>query len=139
MKLYFIWLLACIGSLVSLYMSDIQHLEPCHLCWYQRACLFPLTIILGISAYRGFKGIAIYALPLAMIGFAFAFYQVLIQEIPGWNPINICGAGPSCTNRVAILGPITIPMLSAALFLLMSGLLAFVLKDTQQNQTTDPS
>lgn len=136
--LYFTWLLACIGTLISLYFSNVKHLDPCHLCWYQRTCLFPLTVLLGIAAYRGFSEIAIYTLPLALIGLGFALYQIGIQEIPGWNPIDICGAGPSCTERTVVIGPITIPMLSAALFLSISLLLSFLLKTTCYENSTSP-
>ncbi len=116
--LYFSWLITCIAFVGSLYFSDIRHHEPCHLCWYQRICLFPLIFILGIACYRGFRGIGIYVLPLVVIGLLFAIYQIAIQEIPGWNPIDMCGAGPSCSERVEIgLGFITLPMLSALAFL----------------------
>ncbi|MCH9610003.1 MAG: disulfide formation protein [Chlamydiales bacterium] len=124
--LYFAWLLAAIGTLISLYFSEVKMMEPCHLCWYQRICLFPLVILLGIAAYRGFLGIASYALPLAALGFMLALYQVMMQEIPGWNPIDICGGGPSCDDGITVLGPITIPMLSMACFGVISALLSLV-------------
>ncbi len=119
--LYLTWVIACIATLVSLYFSGIRNLEPCHLCWYQRICLFPLSIILGIATYQGNYRIAPYVLPLVLCGFGFAAYQVAIQEIPGWNPIDMCGAGPSCSEKVNIgLGPITIPMLSATTFVVLA-------------------
>ena len=125
--LYFAWLLATCGVLCSLYFSDVKNLEPCHLCWYQRICLFPLVIILGIAAYEGFLGIARYLVPQVACGFLFALYQIAIQEIPGWNPIDMCGAGPSCSEKISIgLGPITIPMLSAFGFLLIGFILTMV-------------
>lgn len=122
--LFFAWLCATIATLGSLYFSAIRHMEPCHLCWYQRICLFPLMIILGIASYRGSRGVCRYALPLVGIGLTFALYQIAIQEIPGWNPIDICGAGPNCTEKILIgLGPITLPMLSAANFFIIGALL----------------
>lgn len=124
LELYLAWLLASLGTLLSLYFSEIRHLEPCHLCWYQRICLFPLVIILGIAAYNSFFDITRYVLPQVIIGFLFALYQIVLQEIPGWNPIDICGGGPSCAEKLYIgLGPITIPMLSAAGFFAIGFLL----------------
>lgn len=118
--LYFAWLFSCLGVMGSLYFSEVRHLEPCHLCWYQRIALFPLALILGISTYCSEKRSIHYALPLAMIGLIFSVYQILIQEIPGWNPIELCGAGPSCSEKTSIgLGFITIPMLSALNFFLI--------------------
>ncbi|NGX60687.1 MAG: Disulfide bond formation protein C [Chlamydiae bacterium] len=122
--LYFAWLLVCVGTLISLYYSDIMHKEPCHLCWYQRICLFPLIFSLGIAAYRGFHGIAPYLLPQSILGLLIALYQICIQEIPSWGGIDICGSGPSCSEKSLIgLGPITFPMLSAAGFLILTLLL----------------
>lgn len=120
-SLYLAWVLSCIGVLASLYFSEVKHLEPCHLCWYQRIFLFPLALILGIATYLGDFKSTHYTLPLAILGFLFALYQVGIQEIPGWNPIELCGKGPSCSDKIFIgLGPITIPMLSALNFFLIS-------------------
>jgi disulfide bond formation protein DsbB len=118
--LYFSWLFATVGMIISLYFSDVKNFEPCHLCWFQRICLFPLCPILGIAAYRGFQDISRYLLPQVVFGLVLALYQVAIQEIPGWNFIEICGAGPSCSDKILIgLGPITIPMLSAFGFFLI--------------------
>jgi len=118
--LYSAWFAATFGTLASLFFSDILNHEPCHLCWYQRIALFPLAIILGIATYRGFFGIVRYVLPQAVGGFILALYQVAIQEIPDWNPIEMCGAGPSCSEKISIgLGPLSIPMLSAVGFLII--------------------
>ena len=122
--LYCAWLLSCIGVLVSLYFSEVLHHPPCNLCWYQRIALFPLALVLGIATYGTDLKVVRYALPLAIMGFCFALYQVMLQEIPGWNPLELCGAGPSCSEKIDIgLGPISIPILSTSNFLLISLLL----------------
>ena len=124
LELYIAWLVASFGTLISFYFSDVRHLEPCHLCWYQRICLFPLVIILGVAAYKSFFDITRYVLPQIIIGFILSIYQIAIQEIPGWNPVDICGAGPSCSEKYDIgLGPITIPMLAALGFFVIGLLL----------------
>lgn len=132
-ELYIAWLLASIATLISFYFSDVRNLEPCHLCWYQRICLFPLVIILGIAAYKSFFDITRYVLPQIIIGLILSLYQIAIQEIPGWNPIDICGAGPSCAEKYDIgLGPITIPMLAALAFLIIGILLLMSWKRTRK-------
>lgn len=119
-SLYIVWIVACAATMGSLFFSEILHIEPCHLCWYQRIAIYPLVIIMGIATYRGFYGIVPYVFPLVLIGTLFAAYQVAIQEMPDWQPIELCGAGPSCSEKVDIgLGPISIPMLSLAGFLVM--------------------
>lgn len=119
-SLYFIWLLACIATLGSLYFSEIKHIEPCHLCWYQRIVIYPLAVMMGIAAYNGFYRIIPYVAPLIVMGIILALYQVAIQEIPNWQPIELCGSGPKCSTKIDIgLGPVTMPMLSASNFALM--------------------
>lgn len=133
--LYFAWVFACIGTLLSLYFSDIKKLEPCHLCWFQRIALFPMAIILGIATFKGFLGISRYVLPVVILGLLLSVYQIAIQEIPGWNPIEICGAGPNCAEKHFIgLGPITIPMLASFGFLTITVLLILTsIEDRKKN------
>lgn len=122
--LYFSWVIACLATLGSLYFSEFRHLEPCHLCWYQRIAIYPLAVILGIAAWRQFLQIIPFALPLVFFGLGLAVYQVLIQEIPGWHPIDLCGAGPSCsTKQVIAFGFLTIPMLAVVGFICLATVL----------------
>lgn len=133
--LYLAWLLSCLGLLGSLYFSEMRHLEPCHLCWYQRIALYPLAFILGIAAYRGFLGIILYVYPLIVIGLVVSLYHVLIQEIPNWQPIELCGAGPSCSDKLDIgLGPITIPLLSSLTFLTIASLLSYAWRKSSKKE-----
>lgn len=117
-NLYISWVLACLGMLGSLFYSIVFQDEPCTLCWYQRICLFPLSIVLGIAAYKNFAGIKIYMLPQLIIGMIVAVYQVILQEVPGLS-IAICGGKISCSDKTFLLGPITMPMGSVCLFLLL--------------------
>lgn len=133
LALYFSWVLACLSVLGSLYFSVIRNLDPCDLCWYQRIALFPLVPILGIAAYRTFFEIIPFVLPQIFLGLLVALYQVGIQEIPNWHPIELCGSGPSCVEKIHIgLGFVTIPMLSAGVFFLMGTLLTYAL--LQENE-----
>jgi disulfide bond formation protein DsbB len=89
--------------------------------------LYPLAIILGIACFRSDNRIAIYTLPLSVLGALFAIYQYLEQMIPGFAPIDVCGAGPSCRHIDWILGGfITLPLISAAGFLALTLLLTLV-------------
>jgi len=74
-NIYLAWLISLAGALLSLTFSEIIHIDPCPLCWWQRCALFPLVIILGIAAFRRDQSIAIYALPLAAAGMAIAVCQ----------------------------------------------------------------
>ncbi len=113
--LYIAWFFSCFGTLSSLYYSYLLNVEPCVFCYYQRICLFPLALILGIAAYRNDTGVKIYTAPLSFFGFCVAIYQIFLQEVPGMS-LDICGR-VSCTTKLYVLGFITMPMASAAAFL----------------------
>jgi disulfide bond formation protein DsbB len=91
--IYFAWIIAVVGTLMSLYFSELMQIEPCRFCWFQRIALFPLAIQLGIFAYRQDGSAAIYGIPLCFVGFLAAFLQSLdlIIDIHG-----LCGSGVSC-------------------------------------------
>lgn len=118
--IYFAWLIALIATLVSLYFSVLQKIPVCDLCWYQRICIYPLVIILGIAAYREDRTISIYTLPLVIIGLLFSIYQYLEQMIPGFSPLHLCGMTDNCARiDWMIAGFVTIPFLSVLANLLI--------------------
>ncbi|MNM87882.1 Disulfide bond formation protein C [compost metagenome] len=46
------WLVALLSSLSALFIGEVMGQAPCVLCWFQRAFMFPLTVILTIACYR---------------------------------------------------------------------------------------
>lgn len=130
-NLYISWVIACFGVLGALFYSIVLQEEPCTLCWYQRICLFPLSIILGIAAYKNFCKISIYVLPQVVFGLITAIYQIILQEIPGLS-VAICGGKISCSEKTYLLGKITLPMGSAFLFLVLFILLVYASRSSSQ-------
>ena len=113
--LFAAWLIALFAMLYSLYSSEIAGMAVCPLCWYQRICLYPLAVIIGIGAFNADIHAVRYAIALPMIGSVFALYQYLEQMIPGFSPIKICTAGGDCSAiHFKWLGFITFPLLSFA-------------------------
>jgi disulfide bond formation protein DsbB len=127
--LFLAWLLCLIATIVTLYSSYFLNIPPCPLCWFQRCCLYPLVIILGIAAYRADSSIVPYVFLLPLISSLLALYQYLEQMIPGFSPIQLCTAtGPQCsTIHFQWLGFITYPFISmiASLTLLFLLFLAY--------------
>ncbi len=119
--LFFPWLLVCIGTVGSLFFSEITNEDPCTLCWYQRVILFPLAIILGIAAFRNAYRIILYVLPLSLIGLAISVYHVVLIKFFAQN--NFC---PSCTLKAVSDDPITMPILSLLAFLVLNILLIWL-------------
>ncbi|MCB1827805.1 MAG: disulfide bond formation protein B, partial [Coxiellaceae bacterium] len=95
--LFLVWLIALAAMLTAQYSSDFLGLPVCHLCWYQRICIYPLVVIIGIAAFRNDGNIALYTMPMTLCGAAFALFQYLEQMIPDFAPILVCTQGPSCS------------------------------------------
>jgi disulfide bond formation protein DsbB len=134
--LYAVWVIAMLATFGSLYLNEMQSLPFCHLCLYQKICMYPLSIIVGLAAWRGNLGIASYLLPQTFIGFTLALFQILIQSfsIRSFFPIQLCTPGPDCAETIAFgIESITLPILSAIAFFTINALL-FVIRHTAKKE-----
>lgn len=126
------WLIALMSTLSALFIGEVMGQAPCILCWFQRAFMFPLAVILAIACYRSDFAIWRYALPLAAIGGALAFAHTLLYAglIP--QPIQPCTAtGPSCSGaNMTIFGGVPLPVLALFAFTLISTLLILIRRRT---------
>jgi disulfide bond formation protein DsbB len=114
---YVVWAVALTSMLGSLAMSEVFHLLPCVLCWYQRILMYPLVLIVGVGILRRDRGWVWYALPMAGLGVVVALYHSLLQWgiIP--EAIAPCQVGLSCaTKQIDWLGFVTIPFMSLLAF-----------------------
>jgi disulfide bond formation protein DsbB len=114
---------ALVATAGSLYFSEVAHLTPCSLCWYQRIAMYPLALVLGVGAVRADLAVWRYALPLAAVGLLIAGYHVALE----WRPtldVGVCSTGVPCSVRYfAAFGFVSIATMSAAAFLLILALL----------------
>lgn len=115
--LFAAWFVALSASLAVLFIGEVLGQAPCNLCWFQRAFMFPLAIILGVAAWRADFSIWRYAAPLAILGAAVALYHSLLYAGIVPAPIVPCTAsGPSCTDDAMLIFGIPIPLLSLVTF-----------------------
>jgi disulfide bond formation protein DsbB len=106
-------LVASVATFGSLYYSQIAGFTPCTLCWYQRICMYPLAVILGVAAIRGDRDVRWYALPLALIGAGFSTYHSWIQAFPPDSGTSFCTAEAPCTTRhVWEFGFVSLPFMA---------------------------
>jgi disulfide bond formation protein DsbB len=112
--LYLAWIQAIVATAGSLYFSEILHLVPCTLCWYQRICMYPLVVILGVGIWEKNKNVNKYVWPFSLTGLVIAGYQNLL--IYGIIPTSIyaCSPGADCANKSII------PLLSFAAFAIIT-------------------
>lgn len=126
--IFICWLFASVSTLGSLFFSEIMEFPPCALCWYQRIFMFPLVLVLFVGLFPFEKSVVRFALPLAVVGWGFAFYHFLLYT--GFIPESIqpCSQGVACSDTyLDLFGFVTIPLLSLISFSVLV-LLLFILK-----------
>lgn len=115
--LFTAWLVALLSSLAVLFVGEIVGQTPCSLCWFQRACMFPLAVMLAVAALKSDTGVWRYAAPVAASGWGVAGFHTLVfvDVIP--EGIRPCGRGPSCAGvDMTVLGGVPLPALSLLAF-----------------------
>ena len=129
--------LTLVATMSSLYLSEIAHLQPCMLCWYQRIAMYPLVVVLGVGFARGDAGVWRYALPLSIIGLVISSYHVMLQIRPSLELVP-CTSGVPCSARlVAVYGFVSIPVMASSVFVLILALLVAVRLLSQTDASTD--
>jgi disulfide bond formation protein DsbB len=120
---------AAVATAGSLYFSEVAHFPPCRLCWYQRACMYPLVPLLGWTAWRRDLRLRPVALALAGVGALVAAYHVLIERYPTLESGSCDPANPCTLIWVRRLGYLTIPTMALSAFLLILTLLLVAHRD----------
>jgi len=121
---YELWLAFVVAALAtggSLFYSEIAGFVPCELCWYQRICMYPLTVLTLLPAIAGDYRIARYLLPLPVVGAGIAVYQILIEEgvVQQTQACLVSAPGGCATKWTDTFGYLTIPVLTLTAFLLV--------------------
>lgn len=96
-----LWLafaIAATATLGSLYYSEVANFTPCVLCWYQRAAMYPLSIILGVAAFMRAGKVKLVAIPIAAIGACISIYHYQLELFPDQST-GVCAADVPCTAR----------------------------------------
>ena len=121
--LHMAWIVAVLATFGSLFLQYAEHDNPCEFCWFQRICMYPLSLLLGIAAFRGNLEVAKrYFIGLSLVGAGLAIYHYQLERIP--NEPTVCGSLVPCNVSVLnVFGFISVPFLSMAAFLLITTLL----------------
>lgn len=115
-----VWIagIVALGTMLgSLYLSEVAHFVPCPLCWYQRICMYPLSVALLVGALRRDRGVYMYVLPPALVGAAIAIYHTQLQAFPKQSG-PFCDAQELCKARyIYEWGFVSIPFMSLSAFI----------------------
>jgi len=126
------WVIVLAASLSAMFIGEILGKTPCTLCWYQRICMFPLVIILGVGCYKSDYAAVIYALPFAIIGTGIALYHSLLYAKVINVKITACVVDVPCGgDAMTIFDKVALPYLSLVGF---SVVLAMLLILTRTNR-----
>ncbi len=131
MALWLAWLVATVTTLGSLYMSEIADFVPCELCWFQRICMYPLVLVLGVATWRRDRHVWVYVLPQAVVGAGIAVYHTQLQAYP--EQATFCTTETPCTTRyVWEFGFVSLPFMALSAF-------AFIITMVLLARATDPA
>ena len=124
------WIIALASSLAVLYIGEVLAQAPCNLCWFQRAFMFPLAVVLGLGLWFEDHRVGRYGVALALGGAAISLWHLGLYTGVLPEPIQPCTAtGPSCTDENQVFLGLPIPLLSLIAFALIAFLSFFSLKE----------
>ena len=111
------------ATLGSLYLSEIVHLIPCKLCWYQRIAMYPIALVALLAAWRKDAQARLYITAFAVIGSGVAIWHRAMQQWPTLDSGACAAVGPPCSAPyIKEFGFITIPYMALSAFLLILAL-----------------
>jgi disulfide bond formation protein DsbB len=123
-ELWAAFLVAALATGGSLFFSEVAGFVPCDLCWYQRVCMYPLSILTLFAAVHGDYRFARYLLPLPVVGAGVSIYHLLVENHVVATPAA-CKIGAGCAVKwIDYFGYMTIPTLALTAFALLIGFLA---------------
>ncbi len=137
-ELWLAFLVAAIATGGSLFFSEIAHFIPCELCWYQRICMYPLSITALLMALAADRRAARYLLPLPLVGAGVSVYHLLVenQVVAEAQTCKISAPGGCALRWINEFGYVTIPTLALTAFALV---FAFLLLAAAPPATVEPA
>jgi hypothetical protein len=124
-ELWAAFVVAALGTGGSPFFSEIAGFVPCELCWYQRICMYPLSVLTLFLAVHDDYRVARYLLPIPVVGACVSVYQLLIENAVIREPSACRIGGAGCSVKwIDEFDYVTIPTLALTGFVLLAGLLA---------------
>ena len=119
-ELWIVFLVSAIATGGSLFFSEIAGFVPCELCWFQRICMYPLSIVTLLAALANDRRVARYLLPLPAGGRGRLGLPPAGGERRGQADAGVpdLGAGGCATKWIEEFGYVTIPALALTGFAL---------------------
>ena len=138
-ELWLAFVVAAIATGGSLFFSEIAHFVPCELCWYQRICMYPLSITTLLAALANDERIARYLLPLPLAGAGVAIYHLLVENgvVAQATSCLISAPGGCGVKWINEFGYVTIPTLALTGFALTFAFLLLAAFEPRYRESDD--
>jgi disulfide bond formation protein DsbB len=126
-ELWLAFLVAAVATGGSLFFSEVAHFVPCELCWFQRICMYPLSVTTLLMALADDHRAARYLLPLPLVGAGVSTYHLLVENgiVKQPQACLLSAPGGCATKWINEFGFVTIPTLALTAFALVFAALLF--------------
>src|SRR5881396_3278326 len=140
-ELWLAFLVSAVATGGSLFFSEIAHFVPCELCWFQRICMYPLSITTLLAALAGDYRVARYLLPLPLVGAGVSVYHLLVENgvVEQAKACLASAPGGCATKWINEFGYMTIPTLALSGFVLLIAFLALAATGFEEDAATLPT
>jgi disulfide bond formation protein DsbB len=132
-ELWLAFLVSAIATGGSLFFSEVAHFVPCELCWFQRICMYPLSITTMLAALFNDHRVARVLLPLPLVGAGVSIYHLLVENgvVKQTQACLLSAPGGCATKWINEFGYMTIPTLALTAFILVGALLLLAAFDSR--------
>jgi disulfide bond formation protein DsbB len=138
-ELWAAFVVAALATGGSLFFSQVAGYVPCEMCWFQRICMYPLSLLTLFLAWHGDHRAARYLVPFPIVGAGVSIYHILIENHVVSTP-QACQVGAGCTVKwIDYFGYMTIPTLALTGFVLLLGFLALAAWEPAEDAATLPA
>ncbi|HET7571169.1 MAG TPA: disulfide bond formation protein B [Gaiellaceae bacterium] len=120
-ELWAAFVVAAVATGGSLFFSEVAHFVPCELCWFQRICMYPLSLLLLFLAFHADNRVARYLLPFPVVGGGVSIYHLLVEHgvVKQTLECSLSAPGGCATKWIEKFGYVTIPTLALTGFVLL--------------------
>ena len=138
-ELWLAFLVAAVATGGSLFFSEIAHFVPCELCWFQRICMYPLSITTLLMAIANDQRATRYLLPLPVVGAGVSVYHLLVENgvVKESQACLVSAPGGCATKWINEFGYVTIPTLALTAFALTFAFMLLALADLDDRSGDD--
>ena len=136
-ELWAAFVVAAVATGGSLFFSEIAGFVPCELCWFQRICMYPLSLLLLFLAAHGDNRAARYLIPFPVIGAGISIYHLLVENgvVKQASACLVSAPGGCATKWINEFGYVTIPTLALTAFVLLIEFLVLATLDEPEAAT----